>query len=220
MKIDICFLMDITGSMETWLQAAKDQTFEIVRKTRETTPDAEIRVAFVGYRDYGDKPQYVCHEFGNVDDILDSIDRVHARGGDDQAEDVAGGLQNARMFVWDEDAAKLLVHIADAPPHGKKFHEPWVSDRFPEGDPTSINPLHLMHKFSAENVDYTFVKINDSTNIMLKEFHDVYTGPGQFEVIDLRPQVSAGVHDFGPSVFRSVTTTIMRHSASQDPSAV
>ncbi len=220
MKVDICFLMDITGSMGPWIQAAKDHIFDIVRKTRQETPDAEVRVAFVGYRDYWDREQYICKEFGNVDDVLDVIETVQAMGGEDQAEDVAGGLALAHSFVWDDDAAKLLVHVADAPPHGKQFHEVYVSDRLPGGDPEGKNPLYFMSKFCAENVDYTFIKINDSTNIMLKEFHNVYAGPGQFEVVDLRPQVSAGVADFGPSVFRSVSHTITRHSVSQDPAAV
>lgn len=220
MKIDICFLIDCTGSMEPWIQAAKNHVFDIVRKTQHETPETEVRVAFVGYRDYGDSPQFVCRHFGNVDDTLDAIRDVHAKGGDDQAEDVAGGLLNARMLVWEEDAAKSLIHIADAPPHGSQFHEPWISDRFPQGDPEGKDPLNMMRRFSEDNVDYTFVKINDSTNIMLKEFHDVYTGPGQFSVADLRPQVSRGVHDFGPAVLRSVTNTITRYSASQDPSTM
>lgn len=212
--------MDITGSMDPWIQAAKDHIFDIVRKTRQETPDAEVRVAFVGYRDYGDKPQYVYKNLGNVDDTLDVIQTVRAMGGDDQAEDVAGGLLRVRMLAWDDDAAKLVVHIADAPPHGRRFHEPWVSDRFPDGDPTENNPLYFVGKLCAENVDYTFIKINDSTNIMLKEFHNVYAGPGQFEVVDLRPQTGAVPNDLAPAVFRSISDTITRHSVSQDPSVV
>ena len=218
MKIDICFLIDCTGSMEPWIQAAKDQAFEIVRKTQHETPDAEVRVAFVGYRDYGDSPHFVCRYFGNVDKTLDAIRDVHAKGGDDQAEDVAGGLLNARMLVWEEDAAKSLIHIADAPPHGIRFHEPWISDRFPQGDPEGKDPLNILQRFSEDNIDYTFIKINDSTNMMLKEFHHVYTGPGNFSVVDLRPQTGLNENHLGVAVLRSVTNTITRYSASQDPS--
>jgi hypothetical protein len=220
MKVDICFLMDITGSMGPWIQAAKDHIFDIVRKTQQDTPTAEVRVAFVGYRDYGDIVRYVYKPFGNVDDILDAIQNVRAEGGDDQAEDVAGGLLAVDGLDWEEDAAKTLIHIADAPPHGRQFHEPWISDRFLEGDPENKDPAYFMGKFCEENIDYTFIKINDSTNIMVKDFHNVYTGPGQFEVVDLRPQVSGGVDDFAPAVFRTLSDTITRYSASQDPSKV
>jgi hypothetical protein len=220
MKIDICFVIDCTGSMEPWIQAAKDQTFDIVRKTRQETPNAEVRVAFVGYRDYGDSPQFICRYFGDVDDTLDSIQDVHAMGGHDTAEDIAGAFLNASMLVWREDAAKTLIHIADAPPHGLQFHEPWISDRFPQGDPEGKELLGFLQRFSERNIDYTFVKINDSTNIMLKQFHDVYTGPGEFSVIDLRPQTGLDESYLGVAVHRSVTNTITRYSASQDPEAV
>jgi len=220
MKIDICFLMDITGSMEPWIQAAKDQAFAIVRKTQQETPDADVRVAFVGYRDYGDNPQFVCKYFEDVDVTLDAIRDVHAMGGDDEAEDVAGGLLAAAMLVWREDAAKSLIHIADAPPHGMMFHDPWISDRFPHGDPGAKSALSLMKDLSERNIDYTFIKINNSTDMMLREFHRVYAGPGKFYVIDLRPQTGLDETYLGRAVHRSVTSTIVRHSASQDPSAV
>lgn len=220
MKIDICFVIDCTASMEPWIQAAKDQTFDIVGKTLHETPDAEVRLAFVGYRDYGDTPQFICRYFSSVSSTLNSIKNVHAKGGHDEAEDVAGALLNASMFVWEPDAAKTLIHIADAPPHGMQFHEPYVSDRYPDGDPEGKNPLWFMGEFSKNNIDYTFIKINDSTNIMLKQFHDVYTGPGQFSVIDLRPQTGLDETHLGHAVHRSVTNTITRHSASQDPEGV
>lgn len=213
MKIDICFVMDITSSMGPWIQAAKEHIYDIVHNLQE---GAEVRIAFVGYRDYGDARQFVCREFANVNSVLRTIQDVEAIGGSDIAEDVAGGLLNARMLVWEEDAAKSLIHIADAPPHGMMFHEPWISDRFPQGDPQGKDPLGILKSLSEDNIDYTFIKINDSTNIMLKEFHDVYTGPGEFQVMDLRQQ---GVEEFAPAVFRSITQTVTRYSASQDPRA-
>ena len=209
--------MDCTGSMEPWIQAAKDHIINIVHKTQQETPEAGIRVAFIGYRDYGDNPQVIRQNFGNVETLLYQIEDVHARGGDDIAEDVAGGLMNVRTLAWDCVAAKSIVHIGDAPPHGMRFHQPWVSDRFPQGDPEGKDPLRILQSLSEDNIDYTFIKINDSTNIMIKEFHGVYTGTGQFQVMDLSYQ---GVEEFAPAVFRSVTNTITRYSASQDPGEV
>ena len=220
MKIDMCFLIDCTGSMEEWIQAAKDQAHYTVNKTQHNTPETEVRVAFVGYRDYGDSPQFICRDFGDVNVTMHKIRDVHATGGDDIAEDVAGGLMNVRTLAWEDDAVKSVIHIADAPPHGMNFHEPWISDRFPQGDPEGKNPLTTLQSLSEDGIDYTFIKINDSTNTMIREFHSVYTGPGQFQVMDLRPQVSGGVYDFTPAVFRSLTNSITRHISSQDPSGV
>ena len=203
--------------MGPWIQAAKDHMFEIVRKTQQETPNSEVRVAFVGYRDYGDRPHFISYSFRNVDDVLDLIQDVDAFGGDDAAEDVAGGLLCARLLLWDRNAVKSLIHIADAPAHGSQFHEPIVADRFPDGDPGYKNPLTFMNMFSEENIDYTFIKTNDSTDIMIKQFHNVYTGPGKFRVLDLRPQTG---NNFGREVMRSISETTMRHISLQDPTEV
>ncbi len=221
MLIDICFLMDCTGSMEPWIQAAKDQVRQIVDKTQQETTDAEVRVAFVGYRDYGDLQQFVVYDFlDDVDVMLDKIRAVHASGGDDIAEDVAGGLFHASQLQWKGDV-KTIFHIADAPAHGGVFHEPYVSDRFPNQDPCGYDLLQMSKMLTERNIDYTFIKINDSTNIMIHKLHGVYTGPGEFRVMDLRPQA---VRDTDvttrllPSIMTSINASIVRYTSSQDPS--
>lgn len=180
--VKICILMDCTASMEMWIQASKDQIQSILRNV----PHADFQVAFVGYRDHGDNVPLIMIPFTDVDDVLDRIRDVHAEGGDDIAEDVQGGMDAVQELDWSNADVKTIIHIADAPPHGKSFHSPWVSDRFPDTAPNDL--LKIVHEFSVASIDYTFVRIVDATDGMVELFDNSYVGPGKFQVIDLVPQ--------------------------------
>lgn len=215
--------------MEPWIQAAKDQVMTIVRSTQSAFPSATFTTAFVGYRDYGDAERFLCIPFTNPVDMLREIRNVHADGGSDTAEDIATGLQKVSELDWSEADVRTVVHIADAPPHGRTFHGAGVSDNYLGGDPCGLDPCDYIRAFDTRTIDYTFVKINDSTDKMLDAFMDVYTRPEGFKVLDLRPQTQTyTTRDpavdttlmLSPAVTRTVTASISRYSASQDPAEV
>ena len=48
-------MMDCTGSMGEWIQVSANQLISIIKTIRSVCRyDAELRVAYVGYRDFGD----------------------------------------------------------------------------------------------------------------------------------------------------------------------
>jgi hypothetical protein len=229
MKIKMCFLMDCTASMGDWIRAAKDEIREIVRETHTTFPFTEFKVAFVGYRDYGDEERFVVVPFTNVEDLLDEMESVYAVGGDDLAEDVAGGMQQVRDLDWSHADVRSVFHIADAPPHGREYHNAGISDRYPRGDPGGLSPKSLIGSFSGLGVDYTFIRINESTDKMAEVFFEHYVHGGEFKVVDLQNQriETPPLSPIGmsgrppallltPSVTRSIYASIER-TLTQDP---
>jgi hypothetical protein len=69
--------------------------------------NSQVRLAFVGYRDFGDAPRLQQFE---VLDFTDSVDVFHqfcwrlaADGGDDTPEDVFGGLEKVNALDWSTD---------------------------------------------------------------------------------------------------------------------
>jgi len=54
-QVDICFLLDCTGSMDSYIEATKKTIFKILLALRENNKHLQIWVAFVGYRDFCDK---------------------------------------------------------------------------------------------------------------------------------------------------------------------
>ena len=196
----MCFLIDCTGSMEPWIQAAKEQAQDMIQATRREQPDAEFQTAFVGYRDYGDEERFIVVDFTEPDNMLARVRDVHADGGCDAAEDVAGGLDRVWELNWWDADVRMVVHIADAPPHGRNYHPVALGDRFPEGDPEHRDPLIYIEKFVDRGIDYTFVKIDDTTDMMIGKFACVWGERPGFRVLDLRPQVVARQQQLPPPV--------------------
>lgn len=213
--------------MEPWIQEAKTKIQDILRDVRKEHPRAEFEVALVAYRDYGDQVRFRVVNFTRADEIVRALEPIHAKGGDDEAEDVAGALDKACALTWGPSDVRMVFHIADAPAHGKAYHEPHISDRFPEGDPDGRKPTHLMRHLAQQEIEYTFVRITASTDKMLGVFHRVYEEEGaHFRVIDLHPQSYDGRYGrvadgnmatvLSPALSRAVSQAVTRYTASQD----
>jgi hypothetical protein len=222
--VHIAIVLDCTGSMQPWIEQAKTKIRSIISNSRSEHPEAEFRVALVGYRDYGDSVRFHILDFSNVDRVVEALGPIYAHGGNDKAEDVAGALRATTRLRWEDSDVRLVFHIADAPAHGYAFHDAHVSDRFPNGDPDGKEPLVYLSELADRNVEYTFVRITSATDKMLDVFHNVYGD--KFRVIDLYPQSYDGrfgdVEDgdismlLSPAVSRAVTDSIARYTSSQD----
>lgn len=225
----LCFLMDCTGSMGPWIDAAKTKIQEMTDKVVADNPGTLVEVALVGYRDYGDDRRFHVVDFTEPEIVMRELRSIHAEGGDDEAEDVVGGLMRVLRLSWDGADVEMVVHIADAPPHGLRYHAPILSDRYPEGDPSGWDPAEFINRMSVGGMHYTFVKITSATDTMLDAFHNAWTKGGTFRVIDLRPQHydrrlgtprDGNMSDLlSPAVSNHVSQVVSRYTASQDPGA-
>ena len=52
--LDLCLVLDCTGSMYSWIQRSKDTLKDIIDHVKADNPTLRVRVSFVGYRDFGD----------------------------------------------------------------------------------------------------------------------------------------------------------------------
>lgn len=211
--------------MGPWIREAKTKMVSLIDTVHAQNPNARVRVGFVGYRDYDDTERSILIPFMNAQDTMQNIQRLTAEGGDDEAEDVAHGLYRALHMDWSDSEVKIVFHIADAPAHGRDFHRPIVSDRFPHGDPDGLDPRDSVERMSFLDIHYTFVKIHASTDTMLEQFHNCYTQGGTFTVIDLLSQgVSTRPHTVGTGdpttmsdeLSRAVTRSITSYTTSQE----
>lgn len=187
-KVQLAFLLDTTASMQPWIDTCKEEIYNVIEKTRaQHGSDLLFEVALVAYNDYDDTG--VCAEplvvpfTQNVDVVHDALSTTYAFGGWDAAEDVAGGMEAILALQWDANAVWHLVHLTDAPPHGREYHEPWVSDSYPNGDPQGRN---LNHMLASLDVHYTFFRITENTDKFVKIL-DEYMGT-LLTVIDLQKQ--------------------------------
>jgi len=210
--IDVCFLMDCTGSMSSFINAAKTKIREIVREVEKIESRAIVRIAFVGYRDHCDGARRL--------EKLDFIESTQpaafeaklqdcpAMGGGDGPEDVAGGLQSCAQLSWNS-STRLLIHFADAPCHGTKYHS-GMQDDYPSGDPAGLQPEDLLRELAKKRVEFYFMRIHQYTDKMTEIFKNTYEEMGKQFFIN---PVSANASDFVPKVVNSIRSSMARSAA-------
>eukprot|EP00475_Leptophrys_vorax_P024766 TRINITY_DN3426_c0_g1_i6.p1 TRINITY_DN3426_c0_g1~~TRINITY_DN3426_c0_g1_i6.p1 ORF type:complete len:587 (+),score=166.02 TRINITY_DN3426_c0_g1_i6:22-1782(+) len=159
-KVDLCFLVDCTGSMSTLISEIKDKINTIVTKLSATMKNANIRLAFVGYRDVcdGDEEFSVLPFTKEISQFSDFMETVQATGGGDACEDIAGGVKVANKLEWTQ-GTRVVIHFADAPCHGSQYHDEMQMDDYPSGTPGVNLPEQLEKLRSNFQVQYFFSHI-------------------------------------------------------------
>jgi hypothetical protein len=175
MSRQVTLMLDCTASMTDWIEASKRKLLEVTSHINSQYSNYEIEFSFIGYRDFEDETQFITLPFTtNYQSLVDKIETVEAIGGGDECEDVSGAYYIAsECQVWDADV-KILFHITDAPDHGVVLHDHTVSDYYPEGHPT-VNLLEMVKNLAKNNVDITFFKLNNSTNVMTDAMRNTYS---------------------------------------------
>lgn len=85
--IDLCFVLDVTGSMRPWLQQCKDEIGSIVAGVKARIAqdypslDIQLRYGLLAYRDIGDAQQYDPLAFTPDANVLAQKVREGAAGG-------------------------------------------------------------------------------------------------------------------------------------------
>jgi hypothetical protein len=125
MKVmDVVFLIDATGSMSDTIKAAHDRATEIAINLRAENPGVDIQFGSVCYRDPIDCPSDV-HQIHNLNYDINSLatflSGVEASGGGDGPEDWVGAYKCALHSLKWRNGAKTIIHIADAPAHGRAY---------------------------------------------------------------------------------------------------
>ena len=100
-KLDLIFVIDLTGSMGDDIDEVKDQASEIVDDIAESISD--YRIAIVGYRDFGDTPMFEDYPFSrDKEEILENINSLSVHGGGDWPEEPVTVEFDYVDLVWHE----------------------------------------------------------------------------------------------------------------------
>lgn len=150
-QLDLLFTMDCTGSMGSYIRAAKQNIQAIVDRLVQSE-GYDLRFALIGYRDHPPQDQtYVTKQFDFTSDVSQmqaNLKQLSAQGGGDGPEAMEAGLKAALDSSWRPAATKVCILIADAPPHGLGES----SDGFPEGAPTGVDPLVVLEGMSCKGI--------------------------------------------------------------------
>lgn len=122
-KVDVVFVLDTTGSMGGLIEGAKLKIWSIANQIIGGTPQPDLRIGLVAYRDRGD--EYVTRVFdlsSDLDEVYSDLMSFRAAGGGDGPEHVNRALHDALSEIaWSEDdrTLRIVFLVGDAPPHGE-----------------------------------------------------------------------------------------------------
>ena len=120
-RIEVCFVLDTTGSMGGLIEGAKQKIWSIANEMISAQPTPQLKLGLIGYRDRGD--EYVVKSFSLTDDIdaiYGHLREFQAAGGGDTPESVNEALAEAiHKMPWSSDnkVLKIIFLVGDAPPH-------------------------------------------------------------------------------------------------------
>ncbi len=120
-KIEVCFVLDTTGSMGGLIEGAKQKIWAIANEILASKPTPDLRIGLIGYRDR--KDEYVTKTYDlseDIDDIYAKLMKFQAQGGGDTPESVNQAIHEAvTKMKWDKDrkVLKMIFLVGDAPPH-------------------------------------------------------------------------------------------------------
>src|SRR4026208_1159961 len=95
-RIEVCFVLDTTGSMGGLIEGAKQKIWSIANEMISAQPTPELKLGLIGYRDQGD--EYVVKSFqltDDIDSIYGHLRDFKAEGGGDEPESVNEALAEA-----------------------------------------------------------------------------------------------------------------------------
>ncbi|RUO96481.1 hypothetical protein BC936DRAFT_141976 [Jimgerdemannia flammicorona] len=206
--VDVVFLCDVTGSMQYIIDAVYNKLEEIVDAVIDKFPGVLFRTAFVGYRDTTDgNGRLVIQDF--QDDPAEMKRFIHTvrawGGGGDGPEDVFGGLAAIPELAW-RSKARIMLHIADMPCHGERFHGGRCrKDNHPDGDPNGHTAEDLLRCIFEKRIQYYFLKLTNETDMMIKIFNEIAM---QYDRHIETKSLQSPVHDFVPTVVESISTSM------------
>ncbi|NJM39310.1 MAG: VWA domain-containing protein [Anaerolineae bacterium] len=131
-QLDLVFLVDVTGSMGDELSKLQATMGEIANQISQLPQKPSIRYGLVAYGDRGDEFVVKGYDFtSELATFQSNLNGMPTVGGGDTPESLNAGLHHAlHQMSWrDQDTVRLLILMADAPPHLDYTDEPFSYDQ-------------------------------------------------------------------------------------------
>lgn len=188
--LDVVFCIDTTSSMSSYIERSKKVIINMINFFSQNEEKPLFGV--VAYRDHPPEDRtYVTkiHDINSAEKALDFVKKLEAFGGGDEPEAVLKGLEDSvnkiswrNLQIEQKTYKKLLIHVGDAPAHGKEFHNKNVHDKWPDKCPSGITLEKLARTINQNNIFYHFCRLNHQTDVMMEKFKGAFK---RFEMIDL-----------------------------------
>ena len=178
---DILFLVDATGSMSSYITAAKEETKNISDELMKLYPEKMFKYGYIFYRDPIDSKSDEHEVIDLTDDVNsfpEKIGKIRAYGGGDIPEDWVGAYKLANEKISWRNGIKVIMHLADAGAHGKLFT---LNDKYPEEEAKLITELE---KCAEKKIKIFGYVIDDKSQNSFNECSKIYRSKGgSYEIL-------------------------------------
>ena len=117
--LDVVLVIDGTGSMQLIIDDVKAKMGQLIGAIHRLVPIARVGIVVFGGKG---KPMNVQPLTLNPQKLTEFLANVHAEGGDEWEEDLAGGVSTAiSKMDWKPYAKKVIVLVGDSPPKKDDF---------------------------------------------------------------------------------------------------
>jgi hypothetical protein len=183
LKFDIKFAIDMTGSMQPFIDGTRHAVTQLTNEFARVGEDT-VMFGLVGYTDIAEQcidgcPFVIKHNF--TPDALVSRERLvellkdpltNANGGGDTPEDVFDGVMEAAAGPWREDALHFIIQIGDA------------SSNLPGTKGAVLTEEAVRSKLDADNINLISMHIRDvSPRVPPDVPGDIVIAERQFRVL-------------------------------------
>ena len=195
---DICFICDITGSMNKYIEIIQNVITSFLDKVSNMISH-KPRIAFIGFKDKK-KEKDSKKKFTSLsvfDQIIDKDftlnwaemknfikDEIYCDGGYDLCEDLTTPLKKCLNLNWRSDLNCVYL-LLDAPTHGRNYYDKEVSDNFPEDDKEQLLEKLMCH-YRDCRIGLVILKTNDIVDHMIDIMKKYYnSSTTDLKVIEL-----------------------------------
>src|SRR5947207_10306446 len=209
--IEVCFVLDTTGSMGGLIEGAKQKIWSIANEMISAQPTPELKLGLIGYRDRGD--EYVVKSFTLTDDIdaiYGHLREFQAGGGGDAPESVNEALAEAiHKMPWSSDnkVLKIIFLVGDAPPHMDYPNGPKYPDLCREAAKKNliINTIQCGEMAETKPIWQEIAKLSEGSYVGISQSGNVavISTPTDKELSGLNERIGATLIPYGDSTLQA-----------------
>jgi len=210
-RIEVCFVLDTTGSMGGLIEGAKQKIWSIANEMISAQPTPELKLGLIGYRDRGD--DYVVKSFSLTDDIdaiYGHLREFQAGGGGDAPESVNEALAEAiHKMPWSSDkkVLKIIFLVGDAPPHMDYPNGPKYPDLCREAAKKDliINTIQCGEMAETKPIWQEIAKLSEGSYVGISQSGNVavISTPMDKELSRLNERIGATLIPYGDSTLQA-----------------
>jgi Mg-chelatase subunit ChlD len=227
-RIEVCFVLDTTGSMGGLIEGAKQKIWSIANEMISAQPTPELKLGLIGYRDRGD--EYIVKSFSLTDDIdaiYGHLRDFQAGGGGDTPESVNEALAEAiQKMPWSSDrkVLKIIFLVGDAPPHMDYPNSPKYPDLCREAARKDliINTIQCGEMAETKPIWQEIAKLSEGSYIGISQSGNVavISTPMDKELSRLNERMGATLIPYGDSKLQAEVHAKYAMAASAPVSAM